>query len=198
MKKVLILALCVFGSVYSAENDEKISQSSLHVVEELTGLIFSYRPSINQLESLIITILDFANIISDNNNQSIDSKKDLEDLQNKLRKCLFKIRSFDAKKRKTNITEKASETKEASTNTEEIDPSQALHEQEKKLMVAGFKEILSALFGMMLNPSGMALYTEKLVSGVLKILSSILADGKIDTHDLDNMQSAIKDVILFK
>lgn len=65
-------------------------------------------------------------------------------------------------------------------------------------MVAGFKEILSALFGMMLHPSGMAIYTEKLVSGVLKILSSILADGKIDKHDIDNMQSAIKDVILLK
>ena len=51
---------------------------------------------------------------------------------------------------------------------------------------------------MMLHPSGMAIYTEKLVSGVLKILSSILADGKIDKHDVDNMQSAIKDVIFLK
>ena len=57
---------------------------------------------------------------------------------------------------------------------------------------------LSAIFGIMIHPSGMAIYTEKLISGVLKILSSILADGKIDKHDIDNMQSAIKDVIFLK
>jgi hypothetical protein len=197
MKKVLILALC-FSFNLRTEIDEKLSQSSMHVVEELTGLIFCLRPNINQLESLINTILDFVNLIADNKNQPIESKNDLDDLQYKLRSCLFKIRSFDTRKRNIKNDEISTEKKDAETNTEQVDPNKAILEQEKKLMVAGFKEILGALFGMMLQPSGMAMYTEKLISGVLKILSSILADGKIDKHDLDNMQNAIKDVILLK
>jgi DNA repair exonuclease SbcCD ATPase subunit len=197
MKKVLILALFLSLNVRS-EIDEKLTQSSMHVVEELTGLIFSFRPNINQLESLINTILDFVNHIGENKNQTVESKNDLDDLQQKLRNCLYKIRSFDAIKRNLKNVEDSTEKKDADINKEEVDPNKALHEHEKKLMVAGFKEILSALFGMMLQPSGMAIYTEKLVSGVLKILSSILADGKIDKHDIDNMQSAIKDVIFLK
>ena len=197
MKKVLILALCLSLNI-SSETDERLSQSSMHVVEELTGLIFSFRPNINQLESLINTILDFVNLIYDNQNQTIESKNDLDQLQNKLRGCLFKIRSFDAKRRNLKNEGDSSEKKDAATNSDEVDPNKALLEHEKKLMVAGFKEILGALFGIMIHPSGMPIYTEKLISGVLKILSSILADGKIDKHDVDNMQSAIKDVIFLK
>jgi hypothetical protein len=196
MKKVLFLALCLCLNIHS-EIDEKLSQSSMHVVEELTGLIFSFRPNINQLESLINTILDFVNLIYDNQNQTIEAKNDLDQLQNKLRGCLFKIRSFDAIKRNAKIEEESSNEKEEIKNDKEIQNKELL-EHEKKLMVAGFKEILSALFGIMIHPSGMSIYTEKLISGVLKILSSILADGKIDKHDIDNMQSAIKDVIFLK
>lgn len=197
MKKVLILALSLSLNIHS-EIDEKISQSSMLVVEGLTGLIFSFRPNINQLESLINTILDFVNLIYDNQNQTIEAKNDLDDLQHKLRSCLFKIRSFDTKRRNLKNEGDSPEKKDAATNSDEVDPNKALLEHEKKLMVAGFKEILSALFGIMIHPSGMPIYTEKLISGVLKILSSILADGKIDKHDVDNMQSAIKDVIFLK
>lgn len=152
MKKVLILALCLSLNIHS-EIDEKLSQSSMHVVEELTGLIFSFKPNINQLESLINTILDFVNLIYDNQNQTIESKNDLDHLQNKLRGCLFKIRSFNAIKRNLKNEEDSSEKKDTAIDSEEVDPNKALLEHEKKLMVAGFKEILSALFGIMIHPS---------------------------------------------
>lgn len=151
--------------------EDELAENASNLVNEIIEFMVS-SPSIESFQSLIHDIVSVVYLIGEHQNQTDLVKSRLQPLHD--------IRNIPV------------------TKAEPIVDKTELHEQERKLMVAGFKEILSALFGMMINPSGMAIYTDRLVSGILKIVSSVFADGKVDKHDLDNMQQAVKDVLLNK
>ena len=73
--------------------------------------------------------------------------------------------------------------------------SQLRGEAEKTTMIEGLKQIVSAVFSILMNPSTMKLYLMNIFSGVMKLLSAVFADGKVDRQDLDDLQGALADIL---
>ena len=76
-----------------------------------------------------------------------------------------------------------------------IAKSQLRGESEKTTMVEGLKQIVSAVFSILMNPSTMKLYLVNLFSGIMKLVSAVFADGKVDKQDLDDLQGALADIL---
>ena len=174
--------------ICAANIENNLSSLTFKIVEDLTNLMFDDKPSIDNLKNILEVLINIVCVIGDQQDQTIAVKTRLTEITSEIKKKLNLIKNNATK----DIDEKEKTNLEVPTKEQE---DKLLQDQEKKLMVQGFKEILSSLFGMMINPYAVVLYSEKLISGILKIIYSIFADGKIDYHDLENIQTSIKEVL---
>ena len=83
---------------------------------------------------------------------------------------------------------------------EDVASSNAIKQEEEKQqkeMAEGLSEIFYNMFCMLINPDNVGLYLKKSLSGLLKIISVILADGKIDRKDLERISAALVSLFNF-
>lgn len=71
-------------------------------------------------------------------------------------------------------------------------------ESEKKTILEGLKQIVSGLFSMVMSPSSIRPLLTIVFGGVLKVLSAIFADGKLDNQDLQNVKESVVDLLAGK
>lgn len=186
--KKMFAIICLTQIICTANIETNLSSLTFKIVEDLTNLMFDDKPNIDNLKNILEDLINIVCVIGDQQDQTGAVKTRLTEITNEIKKKLNLIKNNPTK----DIDEKEKTNLEVPTKEQE---DKVLQDQEKKLMVQGFKEILSSLFGMMINPYAVVLYSEKLISGILKIISSIFADGKIDYHDLENIQTSIKEVL---
>jgi len=165
IKKIFLSVLLANSLV--AQEAKSLPELANSIISDLVEVVFSPFSTVDSLKSLVTNLISITQMVSDQTDQAQEVKAKLEDLSKNLKKNVIKSTT----RSENNII------------------------NERELMVEGFKEIVSALFGMVLSPATIPLYVDKLLSGVLKIISSIFADGKIDYHDLENMQSAVKEIL---
>lgn len=67
--------------------------------------------------------------------------------------------------------------------------------EERQTMVAGLKQIMTAVFAVVMDPNSLKSYLITIFSGITKVLSAIFADGKIDKNDFNNFLGAIGDLL---
>ena len=64
----------------------------------------------------------------------------------------------------------------------------------EKLLVEGLTQIFYNVFCMLISPNDIGLYLENVFMGFLKVISAILADGKIEREDLENLSSSLNSI----
>ncbi len=64
---------------------------------------------------------------------------------------------------------------------------------EQRKMVEGLTTILYNVISILINPSQVSLYLPNILGGLYKIISAVLADGRIDQSDWDHLMKALRD-----
>lgn len=64
---------------------------------------------------------------------------------------------------------------------------------EQRKMVEGLTTILYNVISILINPSQVGAYLPNILGGLYKIISAVLADGRVDQSDWDHLMGALKE-----
>lgn len=178
MKKILIYSMLLMTSFAFAKeypirvDDPVINKELMNFVESSLSLLKKENPVSNiknitdSINKIVVRILKEK--LNFNDEDCADMQKLLATHQTQL----------------INIVNSDTRTIEIRTN------------DERKLIAEAISEIFYNLCCMILNPNNITVYLKQIFSGLMKILSAVLADGKIDNQDLENFQGALSDILI--
>jgi hypothetical protein len=72
------------------------------------------------------------------------------------------------------------------------------HESEKKTILEGLKQIVSGVISMAMGSGSVKPFLTMVLSGVMKIVGAIFADGKVDNQDWANVKDAVSALLTGK